>query len=138
MTTMALVRRLAPDAREEVLARLETALAGRTDVVFAMVFGSFVDGEAFRDLDLGIWTSDVASRRVELELATTLSASLGLPVDVRRVNDAPVPFLFHVLRGRIVAVQDEERLADVMEITARAYHDQAPLLREATIGAFAS
>ena len=136
MSTMALVRRVAPADREGVLRRLETALAGRTDVAFAMVFGSFIDSEAFRDVDLGIWTTEAAGRRVDVELATSLSVELGLPVDVRRVNDAPVPFLFHVLRGRIVAARDERCLADVMERTARAYHDQAPLLREATIGAF--
>lgn len=131
------VNRLETDARDRLIARLEAALAGRSDVLFALVFGSVLDGEAFRDIDVGIWTTESAGRRVEIELAEVLSAEVGLPIDVRRINDAPVPFLFHVLRGRVVAVRDERRLADLMERTARDYHDRAPFLRRATIEAFA-
>ena len=131
------VRRLTRAEREAVLTRLAACLAGRTDVVFALVFGSFLEGQAFRDVDLGIWTADAAGPRIDLELATTLSAAVGLPVDVRRVNDAPVPFLFHVLRGRVVVARDERCLADAMERTAWAYHDIAPLLAHAAREAFA-
>jgi hypothetical protein len=59
-------------------------------------------------------------------------------VDVRRVNDAAVPFLFHTLRGRPLVVRDELLLAAIMERTARQYHDMAPLLRHATWEAFAA
>jgi hypothetical protein len=48
-----------------------------------------------------------------------------------------VPFLFHALRGRPVAIRDEEHLAAVMERTAREYYDRAPMLRRATAEAFA-
>ena len=137
MATMSPVYRLETDARDGVIARLEAALAGRSDVLFALVYGSFFDGEAFRDIDVGVWTTEFAGPRVEIELATTLSEEIGFPIDVRRINDAPVPFLFHVLRGRVVAVRDEKRLVDLMERTARDYHDRAPFLRRATIEAFA-
>jgi hypothetical protein len=129
--------RLDPAARERLLARLETILAGRSDVRFAYVFGSFLEEGGFHDVDVGIWTTDTAGPRMDIELAMALSDTLGVPVDVRRINDAPVPFLFHVLRGRAVAARDDAHLADVMERTAREYHDRAPLLRRATEEAFA-
>jgi hypothetical protein len=72
-----------------------------------------------------------------VELAARASEALGIPVDVRLVNDAPVSFLFHVLRGRPLVVRDEEILAAVMERTAREYHDRAPRLRQASRDAFA-
>ena len=40
-------------------------------------------------------------------------------------------------RDGVVAVRDEQRLADLMECTARDYHDRTPFLRRATIEAFA-
>ena len=128
--------RLEPADRERLVERLEAALGSRPDIRFAVVFGSFLDAEAFRDLDLAIWTTAGASPRLDAELAAALSGEIGLPVDVRRINDAPVPFLFHVLRGRPVAVRDEQCLADLMERTAREYHDREPLLRLATEEAF--
>jgi hypothetical protein len=125
------------EQRERVIARLGEALAGRPDVLFGVVFGSFLGRETFRDIDLGIWTTGSAGARVDVELGSVLSSEIGLPVDVRRLNDAPTPFLFHALRGRPIAVRDEEHLADLMERTARDYHDRAALLRRATAEAFA-
>lgn len=125
------------EAREGLLVRLQGLLAGRPDVTFAFLFGSFLDRDEFRDIDVGIWTAPSASSRVDVELAADASAALGVPVDVRRVNDAPVSFLFHVLRGRALVVRDEDMLAALMERTAREYHDGAPLVRRATQDAFA-
>ena len=88
-----------------MIAHIETVLNRRSDVLFGVVFGSFLDGEAFRDIDVGIWTTVSPGPRVDVELAAALSETLGVPVDVRRINDAPTPFLFHVLRGRPVAVR---------------------------------
>jgi hypothetical protein len=123
--------------REELFVRLQQLLAGRHDVTFAFVFGSSLDQDEFRDIDVGIWTGPSASSRVDVELAAEASAALGVPVDVRRVNDAPTSFVFHVLRGRAVVVRDEDLLASLMERTAREYHDRAPLVRRATQDAFA-
>jgi predicted nucleotidyltransferase len=137
MDTMSGVHRLDAQARDRLIAHLEAALSCRTDVVFGLIFGSFVDRDAFRDVDLGIWTTESAGPCVDVDLAAVLSGELDLPIDVRRLNDASVPFLFHALRGRAIAVRDERRLADLMERTARDYHDRAPLLRLATREAFA-
>jgi predicted nucleotidyltransferase len=137
MQEMSRVYHLESEERKALGARLEAALADRSDVLFALAFGSFVDRDAFRDIDVGIWTAASARPGLDVELSASLSHALGVPVDVRRLNEAPVPFLFHALRGRILAVRDEERLADLMERTARDYHDRAPLLRRATVEAFA-
>jgi predicted nucleotidyltransferase len=130
-------RRMDAEGREAVLARLAEAVAGEPYVAFAVVFGSFLDAEVFRDVDVGIWTTRDAPRFADVDLAASLSRLVGLPVDVRRFDDAPLTFRFHALRGRVLVVRDEELLAHLMERTAREYHDLAPLLRRATREAFA-
>src|SRR5438093_1281425 len=134
---MRCVYRLEFEARDRLIARLETAFKSRSDVLFALVFGSFLDRDDFRDIDVGIWTTASAGPRVDVELAAVLSEAVGLPVDVWCLNDAPVSFLFHALRGRPVAVQDKRRLADLMERTTHDYHDRTQLLQRATKKAFA-
>lgn len=134
---MATLLRMTRAEREVLLARLEQLLQERTDVLFATVHGSFLDGEAFRDLDVAVWRSDGAPATMDLTLATCLSRDLRVPVDVRCINNAPLPFQYHALRGRVVAVRDESLLAGLMERVAREYHDIEPVLRRSTKEAFA-
>ena len=131
------VHRLSASQRQVLLGQLAQSLAQHTEIVFAYVHGSFVRDDGFRDIDVALWTAPAASPRIDLELAVVLSRLAGYPVDVRVVNDAPVSFLFHVLRGHLLLVRDERLLADLIERTARTYHDRAPLLRRATRDAFA-
>ena len=83
-----------------------------------------------------MWTGPGAGARTDVELAAGLSRVARYPVDVRMINQAPVAFLFNVFRGRLLFGGDERLLADLIERTARTYHDQAPLSRRATREAF--
>lgn len=130
------VHHLDAEGREAVLQRLTEAVAERADIAFAYAHGSFLRQDGFHDIDVAVWTTENATRRTDLELASDLSRAAGCPVDVRAVNHAPVTFLFHVFRGRPLAVHDEGLLADLLERTARTYHDYAPLFRQATREAF--
>jgi transcriptional regulator with XRE-family HTH domain len=133
------VHRPDADKRQEMMALLSRHLAKREDIAFAFVYGSFVNGhDGFRDIDVAVWLDNSADRFADLTLSADLSRLVNVTVDVRMANASPVSFLFHALRGRLLTVRDERLLAEVMERTARQYHDQAPLVRQATRDAFAA
>jgi hypothetical protein len=71
-------------------------------------------------------------------LSVTLSAAIYVPIDLRALNDAPLSFLYHVLRGQLLLCRDETFLTDLMEDAARRYLDLAPFLRMSTKDAFAA
>jgi uncharacterized protein len=131
------MNRLPREERRVVLQRVTQALAEQHGIEFAYAYGSFLDGPGFRDIDVAIWTTGDARDPVDLTLGIALTRIAGYPVDVRIINQAPVPFLFHVLRGQPLIVRDERHLADLIESTARTYHDRAPLTRQAVREAFA-
>ena len=124
--------------RERVVHMLTLGLEAEPDLEFAWLHGSFLDGDGFHDVDVGVHlnaAADVRFRRA-LDLAVRLDRDAGFPVDVRVLNDAPVTFLFHVFReGRLLLSRNDERLADLMERTVREYLDMEPLLRRATVEA---
>ena len=125
-------------ARARVVATLASALAGESDVAFAVLYGSFVDAEAFHDVDVGIHLrTEQPGHLFSSHLAQRLSEQVGYPVDVRVLNGAPVSFLFHALRGQVLVSRDD-LLGDVMERTMQRYFDIAPLLRRSAKEAFAS
>lgn len=59
-------------------------------------------------------------------------------MDVCVLNEAPLSFVYHVLRGRLLVCRDEECLTEILEDVARRYLDLAPLLRQGTKDAFAA
>ena len=131
--------RIPADERIQLFDRVST-LVRQPDVSFAYVLGSSLAEPAFHDIDVAVYLSDPAEdpRARAVELAEDLSRALESPVDVQPLNHAPISFVFHALRGRLLFCRDDERLATTIEDTVRRYLDMEPLIRHATREAFAS
>ncbi len=127
--------------RRRLLHRVARILAGEGCVGFCYAYGTFVGDLPFHDLDLGIYLSGDSPASPDgygLELAARLGRELSLAVDVRVLNQAPVTFLYHVLRGVLVYQGDAELRARVVERTIRSYLDVKTLIRRGIREAFAS
>src|SRR5260221_11599431 len=48
---------LRPDDRQKIAQRVRSLLASSEDIVFAYIYGSFARGEAARDLDVELYTT---------------------------------------------------------------------------------
>ncbi len=88
-------------------------LSGRQELLFAILYGSAATEERFRDLDIAVFVRrDAVPVESELDFAFSLADELekvaGMPVDVRVVNDAPLPFRFNVRQGQPLLIRDEE------------------------------
>lgn len=123
--------------------RLEHAageiLRKHREVLFAYLFGSFTDQLSVHDMDIGVYTAEAdkkTSTGYALDLAEELSSGLKLPVDVRVINFAPLPFCYHVIRGKLLFERDETARSVFVERTVRRYLDIEPLLRKGLKEAF--
>lgn len=108
---------------------------------FAYLFGSFIDARLpFHDIDLGIYflhdKSNLEMAQAALELAVSLSRRLTFPVDVRVLNNAPVAFVYNVMKGHLICEGDENVRCRVTETTVRSYLDIRSVLYHATKEAF--
>ena len=135
---MASIYELAASERARIHHLLAAELARELDVAFAYLYGSFAESQSFHDIDIGVYLDGLAnSSERQGALTERLSSLLKMPADVRVLNDAPVTFLYHVLRGELLFSRDDLLLAAVMEDTFRRYLDIAPLLRHSMKEAFA-
>ena len=127
------------EERIRLVQHLVENLKSHNEVIFAYLFGSFVEDLPFHDIDIGVYLSIIREEESTffgLDLSQTLSIRLKIPVDVRVLNFASIPFLYHVIRGNLILERDEEiRLNFVERITAR-YLDLKPLLLKGTKEAF--
>ena len=123
------------EERERLVAALQHELAARPEIVCACLHGSFLAGAAYRDIDVAIWLdiSRVARGdrdRYALDLSVALHLRLKQPVDVRALNDAPLAFRYHALKGRPLLVRDQELLDEVRARTWDEYFDFLPFARQ--------
>ncbi len=124
--------------RETVLRVLRQALAQQPQVVFAYVYGSFLQDRPFHDVDVAVYLdSDEGTTRVlALDLVADLEAALRraqafVPVDVRVLNQAPPSFQYHVFRGELLFSRDERLRGRQVAQTVAHYLDVQPLRRQA-------
>ncbi len=117
----------------EVKGALIASLKDRPEIEFAILYGSAVSGEPFRDLDIAIWVDRSlvpASQdfRYAFSLADELERVLPYPVDVRVINDAPLPFRYNVSRGVRLVVKNAELFYSFLEGAWDEYFDFEPVL----------
>lgn len=130
-----------PDSREALVRRLAIELEKDSAIGFAYIHGSLLDSETVHDIDVGLYVRESETERgsaIASELSTRLTVVAGIPVDVRVLNEAPLSFVYHVLRGRVLVCRDEDLLTAMLEDVARRYLDLAPLLHQGTKDAFAA
>lgn len=114
--------------------KLKDFLSGFEDVVFAYLHGSFVQGEEFRDVDVAVFLTGGAVRssddvEYEISLSLRLEKEIGLPVDVKILNNAPLSFRYHASRGTLLLTKDEPVREDFLSRTWSEYFDFLPLSR---------
>ena len=125
--------------RRRLIARIAGILEDCGGVAFAYLFGSFAEGSPFHDVDVGLYLSETPKEHLTesgMTLSQNLSRELGIPVDVRILNLAPVSFLYHVIRGNLIFEKDKEIRARVVEQTTQRYLDLKPIIRKGVKEAF--
>ncbi|MCD6372073.1 MAG: nucleotidyltransferase domain-containing protein [Thermococcus sp.] len=120
---------LGEEEKEKIIESLRERLLKRDEIAFAYLHGSFLEGGPFRDVDIAVYVKSSVHPFYEEELEEELSRLIGLPVDVRLLNDAPVTFRFRAIGGRLLFSRDEKARCDFEERTMREYHDYSYYLR---------
>ncbi len=117
-----------------IIEQIQNILRNKEYIIFAYLFGSFVSEEAFNDIDIGIFTNNMGKETVlsvELELEGELEEVLGIPVDIRVINYAPLPFRYNVLKERGILIDRNTDLrSDFETMTYKEYFDYKHLRNE--------
>jgi predicted nucleotidyltransferase len=107
-------------------------LATHPEILFALLYGSAIESETFRDLDIGIFVDRaIIHASTDLDYSFTLEnrlrKALAYPVDVRVINDAPLGFRYNVSRGVALVVNDPPSFYHFLERTWDEYLDFEPI-----------
>lgn len=117
--------RMSTMEKEGLLDELKRMLEKVDSIVFAYVYGGFVERGFFRDVDVAVWiNSSEEAFGLEIDLSSKLEAKLKVPIDIHVLNEAPLPFKHVVFtRGRFLFSRDEENRMRIVDETVRQYVD---------------
>jgi uncharacterized protein len=127
-------RKLSAKEKEGLIKKILDILKAKEYILFAYTFGSFVSEGRFKDVDVGIFVSSVGNEpplKLELKLEGEIGEAIHVPVDIRIINNAPVPFVYNVLKGGMVIVDKNKSLrSDFEGLIYKKYFDFQHLRNE--------
>jgi len=127
------------EQRSDIVKKIVNVLNQKKDIVFAFLYGSFATDARFRDIDIAIFVKNLDTSRYwdyEYSLSREIHRRgtarraptvAPYPIDVRIINNAPLSFRFHVIRGDLIFFNDGDFVTHYMYMTAKRYLDMAPL-----------
>lgn len=131
------VRKLVLTAQEKKrkIELLAARLRDYPEVLFAYLYGSFSQGLPFNDVDVGVYLareglSPDEVLRYETEKGMDIELLIGLPLDLKVLNYAPLPLRYHISQGQLLFSRDEPARYAFLEATWRDYFDYYPLARQ--------
>lgn len=120
--------------KEKIIEIIREELEKRENILFAYIFGSFVDSEKYNDIDIAIYVSNFNREKVldmEFELERILEDKLNISFDVRIINEAPLGFVYNVLKNKIIVLDRDSLLrSDFESLIFRKYFDYQHLIDE--------
>jgi predicted nucleotidyltransferase len=122
------------EKREGIVQPIVAQLAQHPEILAVVLYGSFLNRERFRDIDLALLVDE---RRLppesfldyELDRLEELSRLSKFPLDIRIVNRAPVLFRYAVTQGRVLFCREERAWVEFCERTWKEYLDFEPVAR---------
>ena len=104
--------------REDVIERLRIYLESHPEIIYAYVFGSFLSGMPFQDIDVALYVNKqkASAQNPEEEYAESFSETFKEIFDVVIINHAPSSLICSIFReGRLLFCKDDLLLSRCIE-----------------------
>lgn len=120
-------RSIEPSQKQHIIKAISSyLLCQREDIFVAYLFGSFVTGKSFSDIDLGVLTRRELANPLsfEFDLENELEKVAKYQLDVRVLNSAPISFCQSVIRNaQIILDRDANLRSDFEGKILKQYFD---------------
>ncbi|NHV99032.1 MAG: nucleotidyltransferase domain-containing protein [Thaumarchaeota archaeon] len=116
--------RLSEEGKAEALQKLEEILEKKGEIKLAYVFGSFIRRNAFRDIDIAVYSVPSLTLEEFLELGAEIELELGFQVDLAQLQDLnPKLRLKILMEGKPVIMRSKELHSRLISQSASEIQD---------------
>jgi len=117
-------------AKDEILNALRAQLEKQSEILFAYVFGSFLESDRYNDVDVAIFLEDGNLMRndrwYDIRLASELEKAAGVAVDLVILNTAPDHLIHRISSGKVIVDKDPEGRVEFIVNAWKRYFDFRP------------
>jgi len=97
--------RMDQEEKRRVVEKLREALLAES-IRLAILFGSFIEMESFRDIDIAVYLEDPQDLDRVLEIGVRLEEKLGIPIDIAPLQSLPPRFRLKVLTKGLPIIEE--------------------------------
>ncbi|GAB6887213.1 nucleotidyltransferase domain-containing protein [Desulfothermus okinawensis JCM 13304] len=107
--------------RDKIQIVLKESLIDIDKIIFCYIYGSFVSEMPFRDIDIGIYLRPEIENNsilIDLDIGNYIENIIVdklkekgpgyIPIDIKILNQAPVTFSYHVIKGTLLFSRNED------------------------------
>src|SRR3972149_3589228 len=120
-------RKLSDMDKQNLINKISRIFCTKKDIVFAYIFGSFISKDEFKDIDIGVYIDNIETATIlnyEMKLELESEDIIGIPVDIRIINNAPISFVYNILKDKIVMIDNNIDLrSDFEGLVYKKYFD---------------
>lgn len=113
--------------KKELVGKIKTFLQARKEIHFAYLFGSFLEEDHFRDIDIGIYIDETDpitwNKFYDLELSTQIEIIVKFPVDVIVLNRVTSSMIFNASKGELLKNTNDELRENFITMHWKMYWD---------------
>ena len=99
--------------KKEKLEKLREALMREDKILLAIAFGSFVEMESYRDIDIAVYSLD-DSLRYLAELSMKLEEKIGVPIDIVPITELDPKFQLKILTKGMIIIEKQPGLYEAL------------------------
>ncbi len=111
--------------KEKIKQEIKKTLKKEGGIVFAYLYGSFLNAPSFRDIDIGVYLNQINRTGIddyELNIAEKIAAKIDFSfeiIEVKILNFAPDSFLNNIFsKGELLFSNNQELLTNLIEKTS--------------------
>jgi predicted nucleotidyltransferase len=111
------LHQLSQDKKNKLIEEIRNILSKRDEIIVAIIYGSFLEGLNFRDIDIAVYFVGIANSLKYGAMLEKQLEKLGFPFDVRLLNYAPPWFLKKVVEKGLILL-DRYEIVDNLYLAA--------------------
>jgi hypothetical protein len=120
--------------KEKIIKKIENLIQGREEIIFAYIFGSFIEEESFNDIDIAIYLNEnktsSKSTFYEIELSNQIEKRINMSIDIIRLNFAPDSIVHRATKGLLIKNDNDNLRINYITTCWKKYWDYQKIINE--------